>query len=309
MTATELHRIMTTHQSAIRAWRTEKSMLADWSARHDHLPAWLRDKILAGKHRAAMRRAVKPSPRSNPRHAGRASDYLDECAMFSRALMPLVSVRGRALRALILAVRSRYFAWGYDAGATRCLDESDLSGMVGKIRSSGQYVSGRGSHVWTASWAAGFNPERAGEADYGHCKLIMDALADGCRMEIGRTRYVQMMARLNADPGAKIGGYLSESLMSMMRDPDSVAAYEGCSGGEMTTYIRLALTRDDWQRLLERAPVGAVTDTAIQCFPHEAAKTALCAAAGLFHVFRMNDSIYTGTPDQVAAVVAKLNAA
>lgn len=299
----------TTHQKAIRNWNIEKRNLADWSARHDHLPAWLRDKILSGKRRAAMRRAVRPSPCSVVWHSGRASEYLSECAMFSRALMPNVSVRGCALRALILAMRSRYFAWGYDAGATRCLDDSDLSGAVGAIRRSGQYVSDRGTHVWTASWAAGFHPERAGEADYGCCCLIMDALADACRMEIGRTRYAQMMARLDAEPGAKISGYLAESLMSMMRAPDSVATYEGCSGGEMTTYIRLALTRDDWQRLLERAPVGAVTDTAIQCYPHETAKTAACAAAGLFHVFRMNDSIYTGTPDQVAAVIAKLNAA
>lgn len=295
---------MTTHQLATRNWTTEKRLLAEWSASHDHLPSWLRDKILAGKRRAALRRAVKPSP-YRACYAVRSPDYLSECAMFSRALLPHVSVRGCALRALILAMRSRYFAWGYDAGVTRDLNDSDLGGTVGVIRRSGQYLDRDGGHVWTASWAAGFHPHRAGEPDYGHCALIMDALADACRMEIGRTRYAQ----LDADKGAKIGGYLAESLMSMLRNPDQVATYEGCSGGELTTYIRLALTPADWQRLLERAPSGAVTETAIQCFPHEGAKIAACSAAGLFHTFRMSDSVYTGTPDQISAVLEKLNAA
>lgn len=304
----------TLHELATAQWMAAKHRLQVWTDDHSTLPGWLRDKILQSKRRTAKRAAVAAAWQQMARQmkqglARRNADYRDDMAMFARALRPVVSVRDEKLRALLQQVRNLHYCWGYDATVTRALDDSDLGGEVGRIRQSGKWTSQRDGHepwVHDARHHMRDAEELKKEADYGICQLLMQALRWECTMEIGRTQFDRMMRELDADPKRTIGGYLAASLQSMLADPDHTAAYEDCAGGELHMYIRKTLSRDQWLELLERAPKGKHTETAIQCFPHEARKERACRNAGLFETFRMNDSIYSGTPQQVAAVLAEL---
>lgn len=299
------------HEKALQNWSWAKLDLAAWEESHSHLPKWIASKILKSKRKTALKRAAKDAgekPRW-PSKSARGQEYLAEMGMFSRALRPVVSVKGAAFREIVKQIRNHYFSRVFDSTVTRSLSDSDLGGLVGEIRSTGIFIEridGCDERRWTAKWAGSFDAAReAAHADYGVCCLIMMALRNAARLEVGRTHYAAMMQRL-ADPKATIGGYLASSLTDMLSDPTSSAGYEQCSGGEMTTYIRKCLSRADHENLLRRAPVGVVTATAIQCYPHELSKTAACRAAGLSETFRMNDSVYSGSPEQVKAAMMAL---
>lgn len=305
--------MQTIHAKAKSALSWERTKLQNWEeGNKDRLPEWLFGKICAGKRKAMLRRAAKEGLKVDRFAVSgiRRKDFVDEMAMFCRGLMPLVSVRGEKFHNLARQMRNLYFCWGFDASVTRELPDSDMSGLVGEIRSTGVYrekIDGHDPVAWTAKWAGEFDDAKNKDADYGVCKLIMFALKDGLRMEIGRTHYTSLKKKLLEDGSKNIGGYFADSLMSMLKNPDVRASYEGCSGGEIYTYVRKTLDKSEWEWLLTRAPKGAKTETAIQCFPHEHAKSKACQGAGLFHTLRMNDSIYSGSKEQIDEVWAKIN--
>jgi hypothetical protein len=226
------------------------------------------------------------------------ADYRCEMAATCAGLRRVTGMTGAGLRELGRQVRNMRFSWGGNWEIFAAVPEAALGGMVGDIRRDGVYVE-RGKK-WSAEWAAGFHDGHGVEA------LICLALTEAVRMDIGELEAQHILARL-ADPAAKISGYLVDTIQAYMQHgAEFCQGYERCSGNEHYTWFRVH--PETWPILLAHAPVGQVTDTAIQVYPHEHAKADACAAAGLFHTFRMGDSIYSGTAAQIAAVLQQIAA-
>lgn len=277
----------------------------EWRENHPRCPEWIAVKCIAGVQRSIMRKAAREAV-TLPSHArshvtrdtvARRGEYREEMAVFCAGIRRETGLTGAALHSVARQMRQRYFCWGVNYSIFSAVPDSACGGLIGRIRATGQYQQDRHDVVWTSAWAGSMD----GAKGHGTEALIAMALMDAVRLDIGERHAQQLLARLAANPSGLISGYLADDLSIWLSGRiDGRGGFEGCSGGEMYTWLRLH--PETWPTLLAHVPVGQITDTAIQVYPHEHARANACAAAGLFHIFRMSDSIYTGTAAQVAAV-------
>ena len=295
---------MTIHQQALSYLKIYSRRWENWRENHPNCPEFIALKCIAGIRRSAIRRSAKDAV-TPPPHAAthitrdtvqRLADYRGEMAATCAGLRRVTGMTGGALRELGRQVRNKRFSWGVNWEIFAAVPDAAIGGMVGDIRRDGVYIE-RG-HKWSAEWAAGFH------ANHGVEALICMALTEAVRMDIGEREAKQILARL-ADPAAKISGYLADTIHAYMQHgAESSQGYERCSGCESYTWFRAH--PETWSTLLAHAPVGQVTETAIQCYPHPREKEEACTRAKLFKTFRLNDSIYSGTPEQIANVLAEI---
>ena len=249
----------------------------------------------AALRRSAMAAVTPPyALRATVESHKRQCEDKAELGVIARGLRRETRLSGEPLRVLAVALRNRRYTWGVNYAAVDAVPDSALGGRVGEIRARGVYyevVDGCEPHPWSARWAEGFHPGNGVRA------LILTALTDAIRMDIGEVDALRLLGRTGP-----ISGYLASDLAAWMAGRHGEAGqYERCSGGEMYTWLRYH--PEHWASLVARMPVGAVAETAIQCYPHETAMADACHAVGLFHIFRLNDSIYSGTPEQIIAAV------
>lgn len=300
----------TIHQKAISTLHIYRSHYTDWRENHPRCPEFIAAKCVAAIRRRVLKMAARDAV-TPPKFSvcpvtqstlEKRAEYRSEMAAFCAGVMRVTGLRGNTVRTVAMQMRQRYSCWGVDYTVFSAVSDSAIGGVVGQIRATGQYIEridGREPHTWTAQW-------EADGGDNGIDRLICMALMEAVRMEVGERQAKMLLARLMA-PNAKISGYLADDLTVWMTDGAGAAgSYERCAGGEMFTWLRAH--PETWSTLLAHAPVGQATATAIQCYPHEHVKSSACHAAGLFETFRMGDSIYSGTPEQIAATLAKINA-
>lgn len=303
--------VKTIHQRAQDTLHIYGSHYRDWRENHPRCPDWIAQKCIAGIKRRVMRMAARQAvtlPSYARSHVtrdtvARRDERREEMGVFCAGLRRETGLTGATLRLVSTQMRQRYFCFGVDYSIFSAVPDSACGGLIGRIRATGQYQQDRYDAVWTSGWAGSMD----GAKGHGTEALIAMALMDSVRLDIGERHARQLLARLAANPAGRISGYLADDLSIWLSGrTDGRGGYEGCSGGEIYTWLRLH--PETWPTLLAHAPVGQMTETSIQVYPHEQSKADACSAAGLFHTFRMGDSIYSGTAAQVAAVKQQIAA-
>lgn len=292
----------TIHENAIQNLRIFSPRFINWREDHPKCPDWIAAKIIAAKKRKNIREAahdaIHPRWPDTPRENWSwKCEYRGEMEPIVRGVMAVTSLRGPTATKVAKALRNKRYSWGVDYSAADLLADSDIGGQVGWIRANRRSPENN-YYVWDENLAELHHPGNG-----IRCIILMALYAEIETDYIGRAEAERELARLAADPAAKIGGYLADSILSWRSGNNG---YEHSSGGESKLYFR---THPElWDYLMSRSPVGKSTATAIQVLPHERAKADACHAAGLFHTLRLSDSIYSGSAEVVAKVVAEIAA-
>lgn len=289
------------HELAKQLLAIYRSEWEQWSDENPTCPAWIAQKIIQSKRKATLKKAARQAMPKLTGHKCMRRIYADRCeerdqlAAICAGLRRVTGLVGSPLRKLALAVRARRLSQPADLSCVDLVPDHAVCGLVGGIRAKGVYDSGGGRWgVRTVRWAESFHP------GFGLQSLILMALTDAVRMDIGELDARREIARLEQDPSATISGYLADDLSKWVAGCDTEEGqYEGCSGGEYYTWFRRH--REHWPLLLSRCPVGKSGDTWIQCYPHEHTKAAACRAAGLRETMGMSHSVWSGTAEQVSA--------
>jgi len=227
------------------------------------------------------------------------AEYRAELGAIADGLRREKGMQRPDLRAVAIAVRERRYSRGVNMSMLDALPDTALDGEIGRIRATGKYI--KQGHTWSAEWA------ELHWVGHGVRALVLMAVTEAVRLDIGGLDAQNLLSALTSGSKKHISGYLADTIIAWQRgELDGSAGYERCSGGEKYTWFRNH--PETWDLLLSHAPQGQHTETAIQCYPHERAKSKACHDAGLFETFRVSDSIYSGTREQVARVLQQIAA-
>jgi len=286
----------TQHTLAIRIFRADiRAGVIGWEEAHPKCPGFIAKRIVAAKRRACLNNAVHFAKlrykQQFDKISARSAEHKTDIARFFDGLRRVTGLTGENLRKLAVQVHRKHYVWSCDMSVAEVVPDTAMQGAVGLIRTTGAFKDSRGYQQIGAK-----SPEDVNA-------MVLWALLDAIRLDIGKPYAEGVIAEYLQDPKAKIGGYFADTLMHWLAgDVSGHGGYEYCSGGEYMTYIRTTYGPDVWKMLMQHAPVGARTDTGVQCYPHERAKIAACRAAGLIETLRLSDSIFSGSPDKVALV-------
>lgn len=294
---------MTAHSIATAWWQREKSIVEERVDRRvAGAPQWLRDKILRSSLRAAMRRlarrAIAEAAERATAHlardyrpgvgSGRTADWLD------------IGFRHYAITALLVHTEC-----GYSGETVRQITRvlRALCGGWPERRAENLRLDALPPcPVSAVYWPSGGYPEE-------HCRRMVAAGGADEHIQrwrlwyrwhveraIGEADARSLLARLAADPAARISGYLADSILSWRAGR---SGYEGCSGSAYMGWFRDH--PEHWDTLLARAPIGKSGDGWEQVFPHERERAAAARARGWHETMRLSDSIWTARHPLAAA--------
>lgn len=272
-------------------------------------PDWIEQRIRVTTRRAALRRAAREAIRvwesSSTAHlyrdyrpgigSGRTAHWLDSSyaryAIIARTLHDTLGWSGERVR----AAARRLIKHGNGLSQStpvEPLPDDVLSEERAEARANGAVKIPRHAGTWSPAWAASFS---AGTEDDGWRILDWWLWYETYAVpRIAEAEALGELARLRSDPGARISGYLADSIASWRA---AKRGYEGCSGSERYHYYR---DRPElWPELLAHAPAGAVMRdafgeiTAEQVYPHERERAKRLRDKGWYETMRLSDSIFS----------------